>query len=86
MLGAGIDNTDHAAVRAFIRQAADLGLHILFVYPNSKVPADMRTPRQKKADDKAAQEAARDAGRRAWATVKSPAGLALATSSLRLWW
>jgi hypothetical protein len=80
VLGAGIDNTDHAAVRAFIRQAADLGLNILFIYPNSKVPADMRTSAKRRSDDKAAQEAAQQAGRRDWATVKSPAGLALATS------
>ncbi|AGT12952.1 DNA primase/helicase [Mycobacterium phage KayaCho] len=79
VLGAGIDNTDHTAVRAFIRQAADLGLNILFIYPNSKVPADMRTPAKRRSDDKAAQEAAQQGGRRDWATVKSPAGLALAT-------
>jgi hypothetical protein len=80
VLGSGIDNRDHTAVRAFIRQAADLGLSLLFIYPDSKVPADMRTPAKRRADDKAAQAAAADAGHRAWATVKSPAGLALATS------
>ena len=80
VLGAGIDNTDHAAVRAFIRQAADLGLNLLFIYPNSKVPADMRTPAKKKSDNKAAQEAARDAGRKDWQRIEAPAGLALATS------
>lgn len=90
MLGAGIDNTDHEAVRAFIRQAAGLGLSLLFIYPNSKVPADMRTPAKKKSDNKAAQEAAREAardgGRKDWQRIEAPAGLALATSSLRLWW
>jgi hypothetical protein len=80
VLGAGIDNTDHEAVRALMRQAADIGLSLLFIYPDSKVPADMRTPRQRKADDKIAQEAAREQGRRDWASVKSAAGLALATS------
>lgn len=80
VLGAGIDNRDHDAVRAFIRQAADIGLSLLFIYPDSKVPADMRTPAKRRADDKASQEAARESGRRDWATVKSPAGLALATS------
>ena len=79
VLGSGIDNTDHEAVRAFIRSAADIGLHLLFIYPDSKVPADMRTPAKRRADDKAAQEAARDAGRRDWAAIKSPAGLTLAT-------
>lgn len=81
VLGSGIDNTDHTAVRAFMRSAADLGLNILFIYPGSKVPADLRTPRQRNADDKAAREAAQAAGRRDWATVKSPAGLALATDN-----
>ncbi|AYP70041.1 DNA polymerase/primase [Mycobacterium phage CRB2] len=80
VLGTGIDNRDHDAVRAFIRSAADLGLSILFIYPNSKVPADLRTPAKRRADDKAAQAAAADAGRKDWASVKSPAGLALATS------
>lgn len=84
VLGAGIDNTDHEAVKAFIRQAADLGLSLLFVYPDSKEPADMRTPRQRNADDKAAREAARVAGRRDWASVRSPSGLALATSDRRV--
>lgn len=79
VLGAGVDNRDHEAVRAFIRQAADLGLNILFIYPDSKIPADMRTPRQRTADNKAAQAAAKEAGRRDWATVKAPAGLSLAT-------
>lgn len=80
VLGAGIDNRDHEAVRATIRQAADLGLNLLFVYPDSKQAADMRTPRQKAADDRHAQAAAQEAGRRDWAIVKSPAGLSLATS------
>ncbi|AYD82050.1 DNA polymerase/primase [Mycobacterium phage Saguaro] len=80
VLGSGVDNTDHEAVRSFVRQAADIGLSLLFIHPGSKVPADMRTPAKRRADDKAAQEQARDAGRRDWANVKSPAGLALATS------
>ncbi|AIM50488.1 DNA primase/helicase [Mycobacterium phage Zonia] len=80
ILGAGIDNRDPEAVRAFVRQAADIGLSIMFIAPDSKAPVDLRTPQKKKADDKAAQEAAREAGRRDWARVKSPAGLTLATS------
>lgn len=80
VLGSGVNNTDHEAVRSFLRQAADLDLSILFIYPDSKVPADLRTPLQRKKDDAAAQEQARDAGRRDWHTVKSSAGLALATS------
>lgn len=80
VLGSGIDNRDHEAVRSFVRAAADVGLAVLFIYPDSKVPADMRTPQARRADDKRVQEAAKDAGRRDWARVKSPAGLALATS------
>lgn len=80
VLGSGIDNRDHDAVRSFIRQAADVGLNLLFIHPGSKAPADMRTPAKRNAEDKAVREAARDAGRRDWATAKSPAGLALATS------
>lgn len=80
VLGSGIDNRDHDAVRAFVRSAADLGLAVLFIAPESKVPVDLRTPQKRKADDKAAQEAARDAGRPDWARVKSAAGLALASS------
>lgn len=80
VLGTGIDNRNHEAVRATIRSMADLGLSVLFIYPGSKMPADLRTPRQRTADDKIAQEAAQAANRRDWANVKSPSGLALATS------
>ncbi|AKF14719.1 DNA primase/polymerase/helicase [Mycobacterium phage AlanGrant] len=79
-MGSGIDNTNHDAVRAYVRQAADLGLNLMFIYPDSKAPADLRTPLARKKDDKAAQEAAQAAGRRDWHTVKSASGLALATS------
>jgi len=80
VLGSGVDNRDHEAVRAFVRAAADIDLSLLFIIPGTKVPADMRTPQARRKDDKDAQEAARAAGRRDWATVKSPAGLALATN------
>lgn len=81
VLGAGVDNTDHEAVKAFVRSAADIGLSLLFIAPDTKVPVDLRTPQARNKDDKAAQEAAREAGHRAWQSVKSPAGLALATSN-----
>lgn len=80
VLGSGIDNTDHEAVRAFIRSAADLGLAVLFIWPDSKVPADLRTTVARNKDDKLAQEAAREAGRKDWRAIKSAGGLALATS------
>lgn len=72
--------TDHEAVRKYVHRLAEAGLAVLFVWPGSKVPADMRSPQRKSADDKAARAAAKAAGRRGWDTVKSPAGLALATT------
>ena len=80
VLGSGVDNTNHTAVRSFIREACTAGLSLLLITPGSKVPFDGRTAKKKLADDKAAQEAAREAGRRDWARVKSASGLALATS------
>ncbi|QHB36752.1 DNA primase/helicase [Mycobacterium phage Lephleur] len=73
-------NTDPERMRAFIREACKVGLHLLLVYPNSKHPADMRTERVKNAADADAKEAARLAGRTDWARVKSPSGLALASN------
>jgi hypothetical protein len=80
LLGSGVRGTDHDAVRTFIRAACAQGLSLLFIHPGSKLPADMRTPRQRTADDKAARAAAQEAGRPDWARVKSASGLALATS------
>jgi hypothetical protein len=74
------DATDHERVRKYVHALAEAGLAVLFVYPGSKAPADMRTPQKRRADDKAAQQAAFDAGRRDWAKVRSAAGLALATT------
>lgn len=73
-------NTDPERVRAFIREATKVGLHLLLVFPGSKQPADMRTSRTKAADDRACQDEAKAAGRADWAKVKSPSGLALATN------
>jgi hypothetical protein len=80
LLGSGVDPTDHDAVRAFIRAACAQGLHLLLIHPGSKLPADMRTPRQRAADDRAARKAAEEAGRADAARVKSASGLALATN------
>lgn len=79
VLGSGVNNTDHEAVRAFLLAAADAGLSLLLIIPGTKQPFDGRTPRKKAADDRAAQEQARASGRADWAKAKSPAGLALAT-------
>ncbi|MFT9527266.1 bifunctional DNA primase/polymerase [Mycobacteroides abscessus subsp. abscessus] len=76
------DATDHEAVGKFVRRLAEAGCSVLFIHPGSKLPADMRSPQRRRADDKAAQDAARDAGRRDWARVQSPAGLALATTDV----
>jgi hypothetical protein len=80
VLGTGIDNTNHEAVRATIRSMADLGLNVLFIIPGTKDPADMRAPAARNKADREAKEAAKDAGHRGWAKVKSPSGLSLATS------
>lgn len=74
------DPTDHERVRKFMRALTEAGLAVMLVYPWSKQPADMRAPQRKTADDRAAREAARAADRRGWERVKSPAGLALATT------
>ncbi|MGV0648748.1 bifunctional DNA primase/polymerase [Mycobacterium kansasii] len=74
------DPTDHERVRKYAHRLAEAGLAVMLVYPWAKQPADMRTPTKRNADDRAAREAARAAGRRGWERVKSPAGLALATT------
>ena len=80
VLGAGVDNTDHEAMRAWIREACKIGLSVLLVWPESKVPADVRTSRQLTAARKKAREEARLAGRKDWERVEPASGLALATS------
>lgn len=81
VLGSGVNNTDHEAVKAFIRAACGEGLAVMLIRPNSKAPADSRTPQKRNRDDKEAREAAREAGRADWEKVKSPSGLALASTN-----
>lgn len=81
ILGAGIDNRDHEAVRSTIRALADQGLKILFTIPDTKIPVDLRLAAARNKDDAAAQAEAKAAGRRDWSKVKSPSGLALATDN-----
>ncbi|NVN51688.1 bifunctional DNA primase/polymerase [Mycolicibacterium hippocampi] len=76
------DNRDHAAVRDYLHRLSNLGLAVLFVYPGTKKPADMRTARQRNADDKAAQSEAREAGRPDWKKARSDSGFALATGDV----
>lgn len=71
---------DHDGVRAFLHALAARGCAPLLVRPGTKQPTDMRTVRTRNADDRAAQQSARDAGRRNWTKVTSPSGLALATT------
>lgn len=80
VLGAGVDNTDHEAMRAYIRELCKLGLAVMLCIPGTKQPADMRTVRVRNKADKEAAEAARLEGRSNWADVKSASGLALATT------
>lgn len=80
VLGSGADPRDHDAMRHYVRTACNAGLALLLVQPGSKAPADMRTPQKRNADDRAAREVAREAGRRDWERVRSASGLTLATT------
>ena len=80
VLGSGVDSTNHESVRSYIRACCDAGLSVLLVIPGTKQPFDGRTARKRNADDKAVQAEAKESGRRDWRKVKSPSGLALATS------
>ncbi|UYL88160.1 RepA-like helicase [Gordonia phage Evaa] len=84
VLGSGVDNTNHEAVRSFIRAACAQGLSLLLIQPGLKLPADMRTPHKRRKDDKEAQATAQAAGRADWQRVKSPSGLALASSDAKV--
>jgi Bifunctional DNA primase/polymerase, N-terminal len=70
---------DHDALRGYLHALTEAGCAPLLVYPHSKMPADMRASRVRSADDSAARDAARQAGNRNWAKVKSAAGVHLAT-------
>ncbi|MDL9947770.1 AAA family ATPase [Gordonia sp. ABSL11-1] len=79
-LGAAPLSTDRSAVREYLRDLTDAGIHTLFVYPGSKAPADTRTVRARLADDQDAQREAKAAGRADWRRVKSKSGHYLATT------
>lgn len=70
---------DHSAVRDYLAALTGLGCAPLLVYPASKKPAEVRPPRQRRADDQAASDAARAAGHPHWQKVKAEAGVHLAT-------
>lgn len=84
ILGAPGDNTNHEAMRAYIKALCSHGLSVLLIMPNSKRPFDGRTLRQRRAADKVAQTEAQAAGRRDWIKAKSPGGLALATADSKV--
>ncbi|MCH9730621.1 MAG: AAA family ATPase [Actinomycetia bacterium] len=71
---------DHEQVRKFMHALAEHGCSVLLIWPDSKLPADMRSVQKRTRDDKLAREAAKAAGRLNWEKVKSPSGLALATT------
>jgi hypothetical protein len=84
LLAAAPDATDYDAVRHYLRSLAAAGLHVLFVYPGSKQPCDMRTSHKRRRDDERARAAAQAAGQPGWSVARSPAGLALATDDTAL--
>lgn len=53
---------------------------VLLIAPGTKIPVDMRAGTQHRLDDEAAQDAAKDAGRRDWHRARSLAGSHLATT------
>lgn len=84
IIGAGIDNTDHEAVKAYVRALCNAGVAVMFIQPGTKEPYDARTGQAKGIANRAAQEEARLAGRLDWDRVKAPAGLYLATTDAAL--
>ncbi|MFL0159518.1 bifunctional DNA primase/polymerase [Mycobacteroides chelonae] len=79
LLSTAPEADDHDAMRGYLHALTGAGCAPLLVYPHSKMPADMRASRVRSADDAAARDAARQAGNRNWAKVKSAAGVHLAT-------
>lgn len=80
LLGGVPKADDHDGVRDYLHALAALGCAPLLVYPSSKKPADVRNPQTRRADDRAAREAAQAAGHPRPRTVKSQAGVHLATA------
>ncbi|MGV9745799.1 bifunctional DNA primase/polymerase [Rhodococcus zopfii] len=73
-------SNDDADLTAYLRDLTAHGLAVLFIAPGQKVPADMRSPKERREADEAAQDAAKAAGRADWTSVKAPAGVHLASS------
>lgn len=71
-------------LKSFAKAATSVGLALLLVAPGEKIPVDMRSPAQRRKDDDAAREAARELGRSDWSQAKSLAGSHLATTDATL--
>jgi hypothetical protein len=71
-------------LKNFTKAAVGIGLHLLLIEPYGKAPVDMRSPAQRRTEDTAAQQIAREAGRPDWSRVKSRAGVHLATDNATL--
>lgn len=84
ILGAPGDNTNHEAMRAYIKALCAHGLSVMLIMPDTKRPFDGRTVRQRNAADKVAKTEAQAAGRRDWQKAKSAAGLALASADSKI--
>lgn len=81
VLGAAPEPTaSNAHLKSFAKTAASVGLALLLIAPGSKIPVDMRSPAQRRKDDEAAQDVAKEAGRSDWHKAKSLAGSHLATT------
>ena len=65
---------------AWAESMCEAGLAMLLIAPGSKLPVDMRDAKQRRLDDEAAQDAAKQAGRRDWQKAKSLGGSHLATT------
>jgi hypothetical protein len=84
ILGAHGDNSNHEAMRAYIKALCGAGMSVVLIMPGTKEPFDGRTVRKRNAADKVAKTEAQAAGRRDWQKAKSPSGLALATSDAKV--
>lgn len=71
---------DKSNLGGYVQALATAGVAVVFVEPNGKAPLDLRTSQAKAADNRAAQERAKDAGAAEWAKAKQPAAVHLATT------
>lgn len=73
-------DADTDRIKAFAKAAVNAGLALMLIAPGSKLPVDMRSDVQRRKEDKAAQEAAKAAGRMDWDKARSKKGVHLATT------